>query len=140
MCWPLVMLIELLKRYRESDNAMGKVRTINEYQYRGHTAEHCAKLSKAQLARWGAPEGMCTVRGVHVPLEYRDVLAFFGNRVAAKISGEAATAYIQSIKDGGWAKYPALKEKYELAMMVKETRELIREMQWEAYYANRNSR
>ena len=97
-----------------------------DYAYRPMTVEHKNRLSEVHRKRWGAPEGMCTLRGVHIPFEYREDLMVFANRIAQREGKEKARAWVQELKDGGWRRMPEIKRLAEEWRMVAENRELIR--------------
>lgn len=106
------------------------------YKRRHWSEEHRARLSEIHRKRWGAPEGFATVRGVHVPFEYRDALRYWTNSISATGSEEEARRFAQQIRDNDWRDMPRIQRLYEERMEIAETREQIRRIQWELQHGH----
>lgn len=107
---------------------------------RQRSPELRAHLSAAHRARLGAPEGMATVRGVHVPYEYRDALAFWGDWIAHHFGPDNAFAFVEKEKAEGWQNMPRITELFEQRLQVREARRAIRKFRTEVYCVENQNR
>jgi hypothetical protein len=108
------------------------------YEHRPWSEEHRARLSAIHRKRWGAPEGYCTVRGVHVPFEHRAPVRYWSDWCAHHQGKDAARQWIESLKADEWFTMPRLWELYRARLEIAKTRDFIREFQWEVRYGHSN--
>ena len=107
-----------------------------DYRYRPISAKRKAKLSEIHRKRWGAPEGFCTVRGVHVPFEHRPPVRYWSDWIAYHQGEERARQWIQGLRDAEWADMPAITEIFNQRKEIARTRDAIRAAQWELVHGH----
>ena len=107
-----------------------------DYRYRPISKERKAKLSEIHRKRWGAPEGYCTVRGVHVPFEHRPPVRYFSDYVATNYGEDQARKRTQALADSHWQGMDDLWSLYQERRDIALTREAIRKAEWEIVRGN----
>lgn len=90
------------------------------------------RMAAIHRRRWGAPDGHCTIYGVHVPLEHAGPIRFWAEWIAAKEGAVAACKFVESIKSDDYVRVDRLREMCHERRAGAENGDLIREIQWEA--------
>ena len=112
--------------------------SLSKFKIGAWSDDRTAKASAAIRRRLGAPDGCATVYGVHVPFEYSEPLRLFASRVARLEGKKASSIYVQQIKDDEWRQMPEIIERYELALLLRQTRKITQQIHTE-YWRQRNA-
>lgn len=129
--------------YREHRTMMHVMLAENLERYRRKplTEARRAQMSEMQRARWGAPKGMATVRGVHVLFKHRDALAFWANHFVYHNSPEVARQFVEAQVANNYERMPTITKLYEERLQLREATKEARQIEQEARcVANQNSR
>jgi hypothetical protein len=107
-----------------------------DYERRSWSEEHRSRLSAIHRKRWGAPEGYATIRGVHVPFEYRAPLRYWSDYIAHHYGEDVARRYLRTAEADGWIEMPRIRDFYDKRREIARTRDAIREFLWSIRYGN----
>lgn len=119
---------------------MGRSMNHPDYERTTMPPERRERLSAIHRARWGAPAGMATVMGVHVPLKYRDALRLWSNWVSTNAGAPAARRFVEQLRERDWADMPRIQELYEQRLAVRQSRKTIRRFKQEVYRVQNQNR
>lgn len=108
----------------------------------GHRSrEHRRRMNALHCKRWGASEGHCTVRGVHVPIEHREPVRYWSDWWSYHYGEEDAKQFIADLKAGDWKLIPRLRELWNQKKQISHNSEIIRDLVREAWHReNQDSR
>jgi hypothetical protein len=98
------------------------------------TRERRRQLSAIHRKRWGAPEGYCTIRGIHVPFEHREPIRYWSDWWAHHYGEDDAKKFVADLKSADWKLIPRLRQLWNQKRQVGRNRDLIRNLVWEAYH------
>lgn len=107
-----------------------------DYEIRPMSNGQRARLSAIHRRRWGAPEGCATVRGIHIPFEYRDPIRYWSDWLAYHDGEDAARVFIQKLKDTDWRDMPRVRRLYNARKDVAAMRDEIRDIEWRFRHGN----
>lgn len=107
-----------------------------DYVHRPMSDERRSRLSEIHRKRWGAPDGFCTVYGVHVPFEHRTPVRYWADWVAYRQGWDGAQGFVEGLKSENWASVPRLWTLYQRKLEVRRTADFLRYLEAEARRAD----
>lgn len=108
------------------------------YQREPWSDERRARLSEIHRKRWGAPDGFCTIYGIHVPFEHREPIRYWADWVAYHQGRESAQEFVHRQRASDYSAVDYLRKLMLRKRQIYHNAEAIRQVQWEAHRANQN--
>lgn len=103
------------------------------------TEERRERMARMGRERFGAPEGHCTIYGIHVPVEHGKPVRYWAEWLVHNAGLDVARGFVLNLKANDYAEMEAIRELWQRKMDVRENRKTLRLLEWEAYRAAKNS-
>jgi hypothetical protein len=110
------------------------------YEREPWSQERKDRMAAIHRRRWGAPEGHCTIYGVHVPLEHADPIRFWAQWLSCQMGRATAREFVEGLKAEAYASVDRIRFLWQQRLEVGHNRELIRQIEWEAWHADKDRR
>jgi hypothetical protein len=110
---------------------------MSGYQRARWTDERRAAASVLGRKRHGAPDGFCTIYGIHVPFEHRDPLRHWADWLTYHHGQDEARRMLLELKADNWRDVPRLRRLWEQKKLIHENGKVIADITWEAWRADR---
>jgi hypothetical protein len=105
-----------------------------EYPNKRWSEERRERMAALHRKRHGAPDGFCTVHGIHVPAEHGQPVRYWADWFARSHGREAAREFIIGLREERWASMPRIRDLWISKKLIGKNAELVRSIVWEAFH------